>query len=378
MIGELKVIIGVPKEIKTHEYRVGLIPGSVRELTRLNHTVLIETMAGVGVGFSDEDYIQVGATIVPTASKVFESSDIIIKVKEPQPSETAMLRPDQVLFTYLHLSSDPVQAMGLIQSKCVAIAYETVTDNFGRLPLLSPMSEVAGRMSIQVGATYLEKPHGGAGVLLGGVAGVEPARVCIIGGGVVGISAARMAVGLGAKVTIIDRSVHRLQEIDQMMGSRIRTVYSTFDTIEYHVLRSDLVIGAVLIPGATAPRLVTRDMIGRMKKGSVLVDVAIDQGGCFETSKATTHQDPIYVIDGIIHYCVANMPGAVARTSAMALNNATLPYILALAQKGYRQALHEDRHLLNGLTVYRGAVTNEAVAQGLSMPYLEIGNILTA
>lgn len=365
------MIIGVPKEIKTHEYRAGLVPGSVRELTRNDHQVLVETGAGVGVGFSDDDYIKAGAKIVSSASEVFAAADMIVKVKEPQPVETAMLRKGQILFTYLHLSSDQVQAEGLLKSECVGIAYETVTDNWGRLPLLSPMSEVAGRMSIQVGAHCLEKPVGGAGILLGGVAGVEPARVCIIGGGVVGLSAARMAAGLGAKVTVIDRSVHRLQEIDELLDSRVRTVYSTHDNIEHHVIRSDLVVGAVLVPGATAPRLVTKDMISKMKKGSVVVDVAIDQGGCFETSKATTHQDPTYVVDGIIHYCVANMPGAVARTSAIALNNATLTYVLMLANKGYKKALAEDRHLMNGLNVCFGKVTHRYVAEGLGMEYID-------
>lgn len=372
------MIIGVPKEIKTHEYRVGLVPGSVRELTRNDHQVLIETGAGFGIGFTDEDYQNAGARICSTPQEIFSQAHMIVKVKEPQPSETAMLRKGQVLFTYLHLSSDTVQAEGLLNSGCVAVAYETVTDNWGRLPLLSPMSEVAGRMSIQVGAHCLEKPMGGAGILLGGVAGVEPARVCVIGGGVVGLSAARMAVGLGAKVTVIDRSVHRLQEIDELLGSRVRTVYSTHENIEHHVTRSDLIIGAVLVPGATAPCLVTRDMLKKMKKYSVLVDVAIDQGGCFETSRPTTHDNPTYVVDDVIHYCVANMPGAVARTSAIALNNATLPYVLMLSNKGYLQALSDDRHLLNGLNVCFGHITHKHVAEGLNVDYVDPFKALVA
>jgi alanine dehydrogenase len=361
--------IGVPKEIKVRECRVGLVPGSVRELTAHGHEVFIETAAGAGVGLSDEDYMRAGATILPTAAAVFETAEMIVKVKEPQPEECAMLREGQVLFTYLHLSADPVQAKGLIASKCVAIAYETVTDIRGGLPLLSPMSEVAGRMAIQVGAYCLQMNSGGPGILMGGVPGVEAARVTILGGGVVGVNAARMAVGMGAKVTVIDRSIARLQELDQVFDSKINTVYSTTENIERYISNSDLVIGAVLVPGANAPKLVTREMLKTMRKKSVLVDVAIDQGGCFETSHPTTHDDPTFMVDDIVHYCVANMPGAVARTSAFALNNATLPFVVLLANRGYQKAFKHNPHLLNGLNVYRGHITNEAVAEGVVQPY---------
>ena len=372
------MIIGVPKEIKNHEYRVGLTPSSVQELLSNGHKVLVETQAGMGIGFSDEDYQQVGATVVETAADVFNQAEMIVKVKEPQLSECKMLRPDQVLFTYLHLAPDLEQTKALMQSECVAIAYETVTDTRGGLPLLAPMSEVAGRMSIQVGAYMLEKGQGGSGVLLGGVAGVEPAKVVILGGGVVGANAARIAVGMGAEVTIVDRSPRRLNELDWEFSGRLKTVFSTNSSIEKLVSQSDLVVGAVLVAGAAAPRLVTRAMLKKMRPGSVLVDVAIDQGGCFETSRPTTHAEPSYVVDNIVHYCVTNMPGAVARTSTLALNNATLPFVMALAQKGYREALLEDVHLLNGLNVYKGKVTYQAVANALNLEYKEPEQLLAA
>jgi alanine dehydrogenase len=372
------MLIGVPKEVKNHEYRVGLTPTSVRELVHLGHQVIIETHAGAGVGFENEQYLTAGAKIVPTTNDVFLLSDMIIKVKEPQPEECKLLRPDQILFTYLHLAPDLEQADGLIKSGCVAIAYETVTDPYGGLPLLAPMSEVAGRMSIQAGAHYLEKGQGGSGVLLGGVAGVAPGKVVVLGGGVVGANAARMAVGLGAQVAIFDRSPRRLKELDQEFGGRVQTIYSTMDVVEQFVIDADLVVGAVLIVGAAAPRLVTREMVRKMRQGSVLVDVAIDQGGCFETSRPTTHADPIYVVDDIIHYCVTNMPGGVARTSTVALNNATMPYVIALAQKGYQRALVEDHHLRNGLNVYKGSITYEAVAKDLGKEYVDPALLLAA
>jgi alanine dehydrogenase len=364
------MIIGVPKEIKNHEYRVGLVPGSVKELVRNGHTVYMETHAGAGIGFDDAAYIEAGAQILPTAQAVFDSADMIVKVKEPQSQECQMLKEGQVLFTYLHLAADKEQTEELINSKAVAIAYETVTDAHGRLPLLSPMSEVAGRMSVQVGATCLEKEAGGSGVLLGGVPGVEPAHVVILGGGVVGTAAARMAMGLEARVTVIDRSNQRLQELDSLYGSRLSKIYSTYDNIEQYVAKADLVIGAVLVPGAAAPKLVTRAMIQQMRPGSALVDVAIDQGGCFETSKPTSHANPTFEVDGIIHYCVTNMPGGVAKTSAVALNNATLPFVLALANKGYKKAMMDDPHLMKGLNIHKGVVTYEAVARDLGYAYV--------
>ena len=363
--------IGVPKEIKNHEYRVGLVPSSVRELIYHGHHVFIETQAGSGAGVSDEDYSAVGATIVSTPEEIFGTSDLVVKVKEPQLNECKLLRPDQILFTYLHLAADPEQAKELINSGCIAIAYDTVTASKGGLPLLTPSSEVAGRMSIQVGAHCLEKARGGAGILLGGVPGVTPARVTIIGGGIVGTSAARMAMGLGAHVTIIDKSIHRLAELDMLFGLKIGTLYSSFETIEKCVINSDLVVGAVLVPGAVTPKLVSEAMVKKMRKGSVLVDVAIDQGGCFETSRPTTFAHPTYIEYGVVHYCVTNMPGGVARTSAFALNNATLPFVLALAGKGYKKALLEDSHLMQGLNIYRGRVTYEAVAQDLGYPYVD-------
>lgn len=370
------MLVGVPKEIKNNEYRVGLTTLSVKELVNNGHQVVVETNAGLGIGLTDEQYISAGAKIAATASEVFEKADMIVKVKEPQSQECAMLREDQILFTFLHLAPDPEQAKGLVKSKCVAIAYETVTDNFGGLPLLTPMSEVAGRMSIQVGAWMLEKRQSGAGILLGGVPGVQPANVLILGGGVVGVNAARMAVGMGASVTILDRNIRRLNELDSMFQGRLKTVYSTGAMVEKLITKADLVVGAVLVVGAAAPRLITRTMLKTMKPGSVLVDVAIDQGGCFETSKATTHADPYFEVDGIYHYCVANMPGAVARTSAFALNNATLPFTLALANKGYKRALTEDKHLMNGLNVCKGNITHKIVADALNMAYMDADSVL--
>ncbi|MFN7709800.1 MAG: alanine dehydrogenase [Holosporales bacterium] len=368
--------IGVPKEIKTHEYRVGLVPGSVKELSLAGHEIFVETGAGLGIGCDDAMYQAAGAKICPSAADVFAQTDMIVKVKEPQPQECAMLRENQVLFTYLHLAADPEQAAGLLKSKAIAIAYETVTENRGGLPLLRPMSEVAGRMSIQVAARCLEKYSGGSGVLLGGVPSTERGHVVIVGGGVVGLSAARMAMGMEARVTIIDKSMARLENLDAMFGARINTVYATTAAIERAIIGADAVIGAVLVPGAAAPRLITREMIQQMRPGSVLVDVAIDQGGCAETSRPTTHADPTYVVDHVVHYCVTNMPGAVARTSAFALNNATLPFVLDLANKGYQKALHEDVHLRNGLNVAKGAITHEAVARDLGESYTPIQEVL--
>lgn len=363
------MLIGVPKEIKVHEYRVGLTPAGVRELTAHGHQVLIQAAAGLGIGIADAQYVAAGATIVDTAAEIFARSEMVIKVKEPQPVECAMLREGQVLFTYLHLAPDPAQTKGLVDSGCVAIAYETVTDGRGGLPLLAPMSEVAGRMSIQAGAHALEKAQGGTGVLLGGVPGVAPADVVVIGGGVVGYNAARLAVGMGARVTILDRSLPRLAWLDTTFDGRLTTLYSTADALETAVTNADLVIGAVLVPGAAAPKLVTRAMLTRMKPGAVIVDVAIDQGGCFETSRATTHQNPTYVEEGVVHYCVANMPGGVARTSTFALTNATLPFALALADKGYKRALLDDPNLREGLNVHLGRVTYKAVAEALGYDY---------
>ncbi|MBL6751924.1 MAG: alanine dehydrogenase [Nevskia sp.] len=363
------MLIGVPKEIKVHEYRVGLTPAGVRELARHGHEVIVQTHAGAGIGLADAQYQAAGARIVGDAAEVFASAELVIKVKEPQPAECAMLRDGQVLFTYLHLAPDPAQARALLDSGCVAIAYETVSDGRGGLPLLAPMSEVAGRMSIQAGAHAMEKAQGGNGVLLGGVPGVVPARVVVIGGGVVGYNAARVAVGMGADVVVLDRSLDRLNWLDTVFEGRLTTLYSTVDAVESEVVRADLVIGAVLVPGAAAPKLVTRAMLRQMKPGAVVVDVAIDQGGCFETSRPTTHQDPTYVEEGVVHYCVANMPGGVARTSTFALTNATLPYALALADKGYRKALLEDANLREGLNVHHGKLTYKAVAEALNLEY---------
>jgi len=370
------MLIGVPKEIKNNEYRVGLVPSSVRELVHHGHQVLIETNAGVGIGVCDLDYQAAGAVVASTPEEIFEAADMIVKVKEPQPTEYRLLREGQILFTYLHLAADPDQAKGLVDSGCVSIAYETVTSPKGGLPLLMPMSEVAGRMSIQVGAHCLEKQQGGSGVLLSGVPGVKPGKITIIGGGVVGTNAARMAIGLGANVTILDKSIHRLTKLDMLFGTQLHTLYSTFESIEQSVADSDLVIGAVLIPGAIAPKLVSEAMIKKMRKGSVLVDVAIDQGGCFETSYPTTFTHPTYIEHGIVHYCVTNMPGGVARTSTFALNNATLPFVLALASKGYQKALLEDPHLMQGLNVYKGHITYEAIARDLGYIYEEPKSLL--
>src|SRR3954451_11390870 len=363
--------VGVPKEIKVQEYRVGLTPGAVREYVAAGHEVTVETGAGGGIGASDEVYRRAGAIIADSARDIFANSDMIVKVKEPQKSEWAQLRDSQILFTYLHLAPDPEQARGLLASGCTAIAYETVTDAAGHLPLLAPMSEVAGRLSIEAAGSALKRSAGGRGILLGGVPGVVPARVVIIGGGVVGTHAARMAVGLGAEVTILDRSIPRLREIDELFTGRVRTRFPTTEAIEQEVFAADAVIGAVLVPGASAPKLVTRQMLKSMRQGSVLVDVAIDQGGCFETSRPTTHADPTYEIDGIIHYCVANMPGAVPLTSSQALNNATLPFGLALANKGFAAVL-ENPHLRAGLNVHRGRLTCEAVARSLGLPFSPI------
>ncbi|MEO7655626.1 MAG: alanine dehydrogenase [Sphingomicrobium sp.] len=364
--------VGVPKEIKNHEYRVGLTPASVAELVACGHEVLVETKAGTGIDFSDKAYEKVGATILPTAADVFDKAKMIVKVKEPQASEIAMLRPRHLLFTYLHLAPDPEQAKGLIKSGATCIAYETVTSRSGALPLLKPMSEVAGRMSIQVGAYYLEKEQGGRGVLLGGVPGVAPAKVAILGGGVAGINAAQMATGLRADVTIYDINNDRLAELDMHFGSQIKTAFASKAAIADAIREAELVIGAVLVPGAAAPKLITREQLKTMKRGSVLVDIAIDQGGCFETSHATTHEDPVYEIDGVIHYCVANMPGAVARTSTFALNNATLPFALKLANLGAEAAMAEDLHLAEGLNVSDGKIRNLPVAEALGLPYFPI------
>ncbi len=369
--------IGVPKEIKTHEYRVGLVPASVRELVHNGHETLVETGAGAGIGFPDEAYRAAGAQIAASADEVFASAEMIVKVKEPQPSEIAGLRPGQLLFTYLHLAADKVQTEGLLKSGATCIAYETVTDPRGGLPLLAPMSEVAGRMSIQVGAHCLEKEQGGAGILLGGVPGVPAAKVVILGGGIAGTNAARVAMGMEAYVTVIDKSLPRLYELDLQFASQLHTLFSTVEAIEREVLAADLVIGAVLVPGAAAPKLVTRDMVRRMRPGSVLVDIAIDQGGCFETSRPTTHSNPTYVEEGVIHYCVTNMPGAVARTSTFALNNATLPFVLALAKKGWRQALADDLHLRHGLNIQDGQITHQAVAEALGMVYADPKTLLS-
>ncbi len=358
--------IGVPKEIKNHEYRVGLTPGAVREYVSHGHVVTAETLCGAGIDADDDMYRRAGALVVDSAEEIFATCDMIVKVKEPQPNEWTQLREGQLLFTYLHLAPDPAQTRGLVDSGCSAIAYETVTDRMGGLPLLAPMSEVAGRLSIQAAATALQKANGGRGVLLGGVPGVSPGKVVVIGGGVVGTNAAMMAVGMGAPVTILDRSIPRLRELDTIFGSHVTTRYSTKEALDEEVFSADVVIGAVLVPGAAAPKLVTRSMLPNMKPGAVLCDVAIDQGGCFETSKATTHSDPVYDVDCIVHYCVANMPGAVPLTSSHALNNATLPFGLALANKGL-EALTDDPHLAAGLNVHKGKITNQAVAEALEM-----------
>ena len=359
------MLIGVPKEIKNNEFRVGLTPASVRELAAHGHKVMVESEAGIGIGMDDEAYARAGAEIAPDAASVFSGAEMIVKVKEPQPEECLRLRPGQILFTYLHLAPDPEQAKLLRESGAIAIAYETVTDGQGRLPLLAPMSEVAGRMAVQVGAVSLHKAHGGFGVLLSGVPGVPPARVAVLGGGVVGTNAARIALGMGADVTILDKSIARLTQLDDLYGPRLKTVFATAEAVEAAVFEADMVIGAVLVPGAAAPKLVTRAMLGTMRRGAVLVDVAIDQGGCFETSRPTTHAEPTYIEGGIVHYCVANMPGAVPRTSTFALTQATLPYVMRLADQGWKAALRTDAHLRAGLNVAEGRIVHPAVAEAL-------------
>jgi alanine dehydrogenase len=370
------MLVGVPKEIKNHEYRVGLTPPSVRELVTRGHKVMVQHNAGADIGLTDDQYLAAGASIVEDAKDIFARADMIVKVKEPQPVECAMLREGQILYTYLHLAPDPEQTSALVKSGAICIAYETITGAGGGLPLLAPMSEVAGRMAIQAGAPHLEKSKGGMGLLLGGVPGVAAGHIVIIGAGVVGTNAMQMAVGTGARVTVLDKNIDRLRQLDLVYGNRISTLYSNTHAIEEAVLSADLVIGGVLVPGAAAPKLVTRDMISRMKKGAVVVDVAIDQGGCFETSHATTHAEPTYLVDGVVHYCVANMPGAVARTSTFALNNATIGHAVALADKGWRKALADDQHLRNGLNVCQGKVTYAAVAKDLGYEYVSAESLL--
>ncbi len=362
--------IGVPKEIKRFEYRVGLVPQGVRDLTSQGHEVIVQRDAGEGVGISANDYIEAGARVVDSIEEVYSQAEMIVKVKEPQPEEYGLLRSDHLLFAYLHLAPDPQQTNALIESGCTAIAFETVTDDNGSLPLLSPMSEVAGRLSIQAGAHCLEMAQGGSGTLLGGVPGVERGRVVVIGGGVVGTNAARMAMGLEAHVTVLDKSLKRLQELDFEFGAKLNVIFATNSSIEEYVVNADLVIGAVLVPGKAAPRLLTRSMLQRMRPGSVVVDVAIDQGGCFETSRATSHDNPTFIEEGVVHYCVANMPGAVPRTATFALNNATLPFVIALANKGCKKALLDDPNLMNGLNVYKGKVTCSGVAEDQGLEYL--------
>jgi alanine dehydrogenase len=368
--------IGVPKEIKNNEYRVGMTPATVRELTARGHSVFVETKAADAIDLSDAIYIKAGARILPNAAAVFAEADMIVKVKEPQPQEIALMKPGQTLFTYLHLAPDPKQTKALLDAGIIGVAYETVTDARGGLPLLAPMSEVAGRMSIQAGATCLEMNAGGRGQLLGGVPGVPAARVVILGGGVVGTNAARMAMGLEAHVTVLDISLPRLYELDLQFGAMLNTIYSTIDSIEENILAADLVVGAVLVPGAEAPKLITEAMVKGMKKGSVLVDVAIDQGGCSETSRPTTHANPTYKLHGVVHYCVANMPGAVARTSTFALNNATLPFTVALADQGPEKAMAQNPHLRAGLNVYKGSLTYKAVAEAQKLPYKHAEEVL--
>ena len=368
--------IGCPKEIKPQEFRVGMTPNAAMEAVAHGHQVMIETGAGVGAGFADADYVAAGAVIIGTAAEVFAQADMIVKVKEPQAGERKMLRPGQVLFTYLHLAPDPEQTRDLLASGCTAIAYETVTDRAGGLPLLAPMSEVAGRLAPQVGAWTLQKANGGRGVLMGGVPGVGPAKVLVIGGGVVGTHAAKIAAGMGADVTVLDRSLPRLRYLDDVFGGQFKTGYSSAGLLAELLPQADMVVGAVLIPGAAAPKLITRAQLGVMKPGAVLVDVAIDQGGCFETSRATTHQDPIYEVDGIMHYCVANMPGAVARTSTLALGNATMPFMLALADKGWKRACAEDAHLLAGLNVHAGQLTYAAVGEALGIASVDARSLV--
>jgi alanine dehydrogenase len=371
------MLVGVPKEIKNQESRVGLTPASVKELTLRGHAVLVQRNAGADIGLTDAMYGAAGATIVDSAREIFERADMIVKVKEPQPQECAMLRPDQILYTYLHLAPDPEQTKALVKSGAVCIAYETITGPQGGLPLLAPMSEVAGRMAVQAGAAHLERSKGGMGLLLGGVPGVAPGHVAVIGAGVVGTNALQIAVGMGARVTVLDKNVERLRQLDLVFGNRVQTMYSNAHTIEEAVLDADLVIGGVLVPGAAAPKLVTRAMVAKMKQGAVVVDVAIDQGGCFETSHPTTHEQPTFVVDGVVHYCVANMPGAVARTSTFALNNATIAHAIALADKGWRRALAANPHLKNGLNVCQGKVTYEAVARDLGYDFVPPETLLS-
>lgn len=371
------LLVGVPREIKSQENRVGLVPASIREVLRVGGSVIVEKNAGIGIGITDEDYKAAGATIVDTAEELFKRADLIIKVKEPQPEECRQFREGQTIFTYLHLAPDPKQTKLLIDSGVTAIAYETVTQQGGGLPLLTPMSQVAGRMSIQAGAHCLEMAQGGCGVLLGGVPGVAPAKVVVIGGGVVGTNAVRMAMGMESHITVIDKSLTRLRELDFQFGSKLTTIYSTAEALDQYVIDADLVIGAVLLPGAAAPKLVSRAMLKEMRLGTVVVDVAIDQGGCFETSKPTTHHDPTYIEEGVIHYCVANMPGAVPKTSTFALNNATLPFILSLVSKGIKTALLNDLHIRNGLNVHKGMVTCEAVATELGYKFVDPIEALT-
>ncbi|UJF23845.1 alanine dehydrogenase [Suttonella sp. R2A3] len=366
------MLIGVPKEIKSNEFRVGLTPDSVRELCTSGHQVIIETHAGEGIGEDDEAYRTAGAEIVSEASEIFSRAEMVVKVKEPQQKEYKQLRADQILFTYLHLSPDPEQTEGLMQSKCIAVAYETVTSRQGTLPLLAPMSEVAGRMATQVGAYHLQKNSHGEGMLLGGVPGVAPSKVAILGGGVAGTNAAKIAIGMGADVTILDRNIERLRYLADIFGTQAHTVYSTTQSVEDYVVDADVVIGTVLIPGSNAPKLVTKTLLSKMKKGAVIVDVAIDQGGCTETSRATTHQEPTYIVDDVVHYCVANMPGGVPKTSTYALNNATLPFVLAIANKGIKQALQDDEHLRNGLNVCQGNIVYQAVAEAQNLPYIRV------
>lgn len=372
------MLVGVPKEIKVLEHRVGLVPGSVRELVHHGHKVLVETRAGEGIGITDADYVAAGAAIAGSAKDIYAKADMIVKVKEPQAQEFPLLRENQILFTYLHLAAEAALTKALIASGCVAVAYETVTDAAGGLPLLAPMSEVAGRMSVQAGAHCLEKTQGGRGVLLGGVPGVPAADVLVIGGGVAGTNALRIAIGMEARVTVIEKNIRRLYELDLLFGAKLNTIYATVDAIEAHALNSDLVIGAVLVPGAAAPKLISKELVAKMRRGSVLVDISIDQGGCFATSKPTTHAEPTFVEGGVVHYCVTNMPGAVPRTSTFALNNATLPFVMALADKGYKAALSDDSHLRNGLNVFHGKVTHAAVARDLGHDFVAADKALAA
>lgn len=372
------MLVGVPKEIKSQENRVGLVPASVREIVRAGSAVVVEKGAGLGIGICDDQYRAAGAEILGTAEEIFERAELIVKVKEPQPIECRRMQEGQTIFTYLHLAPDAEQTRLLKESGATAIAYETVTQNDGGLPLLTPMSQVAGRMSIQAGAHCLEMAQGGSGVLLGGVPGVAPANVVVIGGGVVGTNAVRMAMGMEARVIVLERSLSRLRELDFQFGSKLNTIYATVEALENYITEADLVIGAVLVPGASAPKLLTRPMLKAMRPGSVVVDVAIDQGGCFETSRATTHLEPTYVVDDVVHYCVANMPGAVPRTSTFALNNATLPFVMSLVTQGVKQALLSDGHLLNGLNVHKGMITYEAVARDLGYDYVEASEALAS